>query len=418
MNSASIYIPTCLRSGRNLRLCLAGLLAGVALLAGCGGNGTEAPYINPPPVVVPPADSETPMAEVTGPGELKSATLMTTLSLPAIQEAIDAGSGKGLIADPKYAVQAWRLTYLTTDGYGNPVLASGLVAVPVKPANALSPVVSYQHATIYQNASAPTQNLTANEPPILLATSGFITVAADYVGYGESLGSEHPYLLAGPTAAAVNDLITAARIWRQRREAPSNGQLFLTGYSEGGYATLAAYRALQSGNSPHLPQVVAAFPGAGPYDLQATLDAQLDRVREESSALAALINPGFLRYLGDKVRDELRRLMVRLLIPEDADVAFQTVVIDYYLADDNAALAREASVHQWSPQRPVWLYHGRDDETVPYAASVSALHAMQERGAPQVSLTDCPATPSSHLGCVKPYFTTVLQQLATLARDL
>ena len=39
--------------------------AGVALLAGCGGNGTEAPYINPPPVVVPPADSETPMAEVT-----------------------------------------------------------------------------------------------------------------------------------------------------------------------------------------------------------------------------------------------------------------------------------------------------------------------------------------------------------------
>ena len=122
MNSASIYIPTCLRSGRNLRLCLAGLLAGVALLAGCGGNGTEAPYINPPPVVVPPADSETPMAEVTGPGELKSATLMTTLSLPAIQEAIDAGSGKGLIADPKYAVQAWRLTYLTTDGYGNPCL--------------------------------------------------------------------------------------------------------------------------------------------------------------------------------------------------------------------------------------------------------------------------------------------------------
>ncbi len=403
-----------------LRPALLALGIAAALLTGCGGQNKDDPIVPVPPVVVypPQADSETPIAEVAGPGELKDARLMATLSLDDIREAVATGSGKGLQVQPAYPVQAWRLTYLTTDGQGREVLASGLVAMPVKAADAKSPVVSYQHATIYRNASAPTNNLTANEPPLLLAAMGFIVVASDYVGYGESQSSQHPYLLSGPTAAAVTDLLTAARIWRQREHRPGNGQLFLTGYSEGGYATMAAHRALQFGGGPHLSQLVASFPGAGPYDLQVTMDGLLDRVRDESSVLAALINPGFLRYLGSTVRNELRRLMVRLVIPDDADVVFQTTVIDHFLADDTAALARDASVHQWAPLRPVGLFHGHDDETVPYAASVSALNAMRARGATDVTLTDCSATPSSHLGCVKDYFSTVLQRMTTLARDL
>ncbi len=403
-----------------LRTGMLALLASMTLLTACGGGDSTPAPIEPPPVIVQPpqADSETPIAEATGPGELKAAQLMATLSLDDIRAAVAEGSGKGLQVQPAYAVQAWRLTYLTTDGQGREVLASGLVAMPVKAADAKSPVVSYQHATIYRNADAPTNNLTANEPPLLLAAMGFIVVASDYVGYGESQSSQHPYLLSGPTAAAVTDLLTAARIWRQREQRPGNGQLFLTGYSEGGYATLAAHRALQLGGGPHLPQLVASFPGAGPYDLQVTLDKLLDRVRDENRVVGALISPGFLRYLGSTVRNEVRRLLVRLLIPDDADVVFQTTVIDQFLADDTAGLARDASVHQWAPQRPVWLYHGRDDETVPYAASVSARDAMQARGAPEVSLTDCPQVPASHLGCVKPYFSTVLQRMTTLARDL
>ena len=395
------------------------LLTALALLAGCGGNSEPAPLAVEPPVILPAPPLEPPIAEVTGPGELKSATLMTTLSLQDIRDGVASGSGKGLQADPVYPVQAWRLTYVTTDGYGNEVVASGLVSVPVKPAGALSPVVSYQHATIYRNADAPTANLAANEPPQLLASLGFIVVASDYVGYGESRSSQHPYLLAAPTAAAVRDLLTASRIWRQRKALAGNNQLFLVGYSEGGYATMATHQALQAGGGgPHLPQLVASFPGAGPYDMNVTLDALLDRVRDENRVVAALISPGLLRYLGSTVRNEVRRLLVRLLIPDDADVVFQTSMIDWFLADDTGRIDREASVHLWAPVIPVRLYHGRDDETVPYAASVSALQAMQARGAPMVSLTDCPAVPASHLGCVKPYFTAVLQQLAVLATDL
>ena len=48
------------------------------------------------------------------------------------------------------------------------------------------------------------------------------------------------------------------------------------------------------------------------------------------------------------------------------------------------------------------------------------LHAaMQARGAQGlVTLTDCPATPSSHIGCVPPFLNFMLGKLAPVAKDL
>ncbi|MDD2546233.1 MAG: hypothetical protein PHI55_08120, partial [Burkholderiaceae bacterium] len=89
------------------------------------------------------------------------------------------------------------------------------------------------------------------------------------------------------------------------------------------------------------------------------------------------------------------------------------------LADDEAWLARTSSVHDWKPNLPVRFYHGQDDRTVPYVSSVSTLEAMRARGAgDQVSLTDCTAVPASHVGCVPPFLTYLLGQLAPHAQDL
>ena len=69
------------------------------------------------------------------------------------------------------------------------------------------------------------------------------------------------------------------------------------------------------------------------------------------------------------------------------------------------------------PQRMAEI--GRDDQTVPYIASTRTLQAMQARGTgTTVTLTDCTATPATHLGCVAPYFSHALGQMAPLVRDL
>ena len=140
--------------------------------------------------------------------------------------------------------------------------------------------------------------------------------------------------------------------------------------------------------------------GAGPYDVQATMDGLVSIVRDEVRVLGALIDPDLLRFLGSSVRRQLRDELLKRLLPGDADVVFDTRFLDNFLADDKRAVALESSVHNWRPTLPVRLFHGPEDRTVPYASSFSALQTMQGLGAGSlVSLTDCTAVPSSHLGC-------------------
>lgn len=353
-----------------------------------------------------------------------AAERLKTITAAEVNAALVALGAKAPPLQATYDVEAWRITYRTTDADGREQSASGLLAVPLKGSGANSPVLSYQHGTIFYDAQAPSNALAPGEPPFLLASAGFFVVAADYVGYGVSRGLPHPYLLSAPTAAAVLDLLVAARNWRLRNGVVANGQLFLAGYSEGGYATMAAHRALESGANvllaPQRAELVSVVPGAGPYHLAATLDALLEQIREENPLLAALIDPGFLRRLGSALRNEVRRQLVRKLLPGDSDVAFDTRFIDAYLEDDRDKIERQSNVHDWAPATRTRLFHGRDDRTVPYVSSTSTLQAMQARAAAaplDVSLTDCTAAPAGHLECVPEFFSFLLAVLREQVRD-
>ena len=385
----------------------------VAALAGCGGGGgggDDSVAGTTPTSPVPTPERS---------GQLESAALLGTLAATDIAAALADKESLAQDVVPRFAVTSYRLEYLTTDADGRQVRASGLVSVPVKAAGAKSPVLSYQHGTLFKDAEAPSNNAVASEVAVVLASLGYIVLAPDYVGFGASRGTPHPYLLSAPSAAATIDFLTAARTWRSQANVVDNGQLFMTGYSEGGYVTMAAHRALQAGNWPHLQQLRMVVPGAGPYNVQTTMDGLVRLVRDEQPVLGAAINPGFLRYLGGTVRREVRRVLLRALIPGDADVSYDTRFIDRFLADDVQALAAISSVYDWKPTVPVRLYHGRDDRTVPYASSAGTVRAMQDRGAGDlVSLTDCRAQPAGHLQCVSPFINFMLGQLAPVAQDL
>lgn len=356
---------------------------------------------------------------VAGPGQFMNAVHLKTITAAEVNSALALAGDAAFLATPSYAVQAWRLTYLTVDGEGRQIAASGLVAIPQKPANALSPVLSYQHATIKLQANAPSNLADLGAPPVVLASLGYIVVAADYVGYGVSSAAPHPYLLSAPSASAVIDLLTAAKYWRQTQHVPDNKQLFLTGYSEGGYVTMAAHRALQAGTSAHRNELVRVITGAGPYNVGATMDQLLAILRRDYFPLGQLLNPGFLKYLSDADRQNARDLLLLLSLGADAEVVFMPTVIDNYLADDRAAIETFSDVFDWAPQIPVDLFHGRDDLTVPYLSASSTLQAMQTRGAgDRVTLTDCVAEPAGHSQCVLPYWRFVLDQFAKAARDL
>lgn len=357
---------------------------------------------------------------VVGPGQFIEAVQLKTITAAEVTAALALDGDAAFLASPSYAVRAYRLTYLTVDGQGRQIAASGLVAIPQKPPNVLSPVLSYQHATIKHQSDAPSSLTKLGDPPVVLASLGYIVVAADYVGYGVSASAPHPYLLSGPSASAVIDLLTAAKYWRQTQHVPDNKQLFLTGYSEGGYVTMAAHRALQAGTSTHRNELVRVIAGAGPYDVGTTLDQELAILRRDYFPLGQLLNPGFLRFLSDADRRKARDLLLGLLLQgADADVTFAPTVIDNYFADDRPAIQTLSDVFDWAPQVPVNLFHGRDDLTVSYLSATSALRAMQARGAGNlVTLTDCVAEPAGHSQCVLPYWRFVLDQFGKAAKNL
>ena len=382
------------------------LLLAAALVA-CGGGDDD------------PATPEQP-PENSAPGALLSGSMVNTITPAQITQAFkdpESHIQSGIV--PRYSVSSYRLNYVTTDKNGAKVTASGLVSVPVKTAGARSPVLSYQHASTFRNNQAPSITLEAVEPPLVLASLGYIVVSPDYVGFGASYGVEHPYLTSSPSSRAVIDMLSAAQTWRRQAGVADNGQLFLAGYSEGGYATMAAHRAIHQQGGELKTQLQAAVPGAGPYDVQETLDEQLDRVRKLFPPLALLIDPDHLSDASESVRNEVRRLLLRQMVPEDGDVRYQTLFMDRFLADDKAGIAAEHSVHLgWAPSVPVYLFHGRGDLTVPYSAAESARDTLRAAGAPDVTLTDCTTPKFGHLDCVPEYFRFAVDRMGRLAKDL
>ena len=382
------------------------LLLAAALVA-CGGGDDD------------PATPEQP-PENSAPGALLSGSMVNTITPAQITQAFkdpESHIQSGIV--PRYSVSSYRLNYVTTDKSGAKVTASGLVSVPVKAAGARSPVLSYQHASTFRNNQAPSIKVEAVEPPLVLASLGYIVVSPDYVGFGASYGVEHPYLTSSPSSRAVIDMLSAAQTWRRQAGVADNGQLFLAGYSEGGYATMAAHRAIHQQGGELKTQLQAAVPGAGPYDVQETLDEQLDRVRKLFHPLALLIDPDHLSDASESVRNEVRRLLLRQMVPEDGDVRYQTLFMDRFLADDKAGIAAEHSVHLgWAPSVPVYLFHGRGDLTVPYSAAESARDTLRAAGATDVTLTDCTTPKFGHLDCVPEYFRFAVDRMGRLAKDL
>ena len=170
-----------------------------------------------------------------------------------------------------YGYKAYKIPYTTTDEEGNSVKVSGLMVVPTGVPEAVTQagfsMVSDDHGTIFANAEAPTVIAEGTSAPagssgILTSLFAFVTLQPDYIGFGDSSSHYHPFVLKNSLAESTVDFINAAKKFAQENSIHLNGQLFLTGYSEGGYAAMASLQKIE--NEGEL-QVTMAAPMAGPY---------------------------------------------------------------------------------------------------------------------------------------------------------
>ena len=402
-----------------------GWLALLLALAACGGGGSGGA---PAPVAGPARDE---LVSVPSTESIDSATVNAAIAA-LVSSGVDTSRLSGA-----YRLSLNRIVYKTVTPDGRLIDASGVVAYPLKLNGVRSPLLSYQHWTALQNSEAPSVSPNIDPVLIALAGSGFIVAMPDYIGYGAATRDVHPYVQAQGLAASVVDMLRAARRLLANNNVVTNGQLFLTGYSEGGYATLAAQKEMEQNLAGEFP-ITASMPAAGPYDMTATAQNIVGLAVNPDPELVAFVFKAYDYWYG------WNRLSEIFQPPYDAVIAAYLYDGNYIqgpLTTDSAALFNatfrtaflgggEATVkaavaanniHDWRPSAPTRLFHGPEDSVVPYFNATNALAAMTAAGSTSVTIADCttPALiPRGHSECIPSYLSQVIGWFVPLAADL
>ncbi len=234
------------------------LVAGVTalLVSACGGGGGGV-GTTPPPV-----------EDLRG-TLLETPVVVGTLSAATLDDAMRSRDLLATTGSASCDVRVLALNYRTPGVRSETSNASAVLLEPTGHCQGRShPLVAYARST---EASRPRTLASTTDAETLLvaamyAGQGFAVVASDYLGYAKSSHGFHPYLHADSEATTVVDAIRAARRAVQQRGGALSGRVMLTGYSQGGHASMAAQRAIESSADGDIT-VAAAAHLAGPYNL-------------------------------------------------------------------------------------------------------------------------------------------------------
>ena len=334
-----------------------------------------------------------------------------------------------LIPGATYDVVNYKMVYATVDAQGRADTSSGLLTVPQNTELAF-PITAYMHGTVSDRQAVPSRVGTAERQlTAALATNGYIVVAPDYIGLGDSDGF-HPYVHAASEASAGRDLILAAKEYMDSVEVAYNDQLFITGYSQGGHAAMALHEDIQQSPGSDSLVVTAGAHLSGPYSIS-------DVMRRASLAETPATLPGYIVYTYisyDTVYDLYQNLgevfqpayldLIQNFSSQTTDLDSFNRALDDRLMERNELIRdifqdsirqqleendtssqiiqtlRLNDTYRFAPEAPTLLYYCTADEQVPFENALLADSVMTELGSTTVQTMTGGAL--SHGACVLP----------------
>lgn len=326
----------------------------------------------------------------------------------------------------RYAVDCYRMEYSAPGRDGRPVRLSGLLALPR--GTTARRLVSFQHGTATTRSAAPSKpDGTGLAAAILFAGNGYALVAPDYPGMGSSPG-RHPYYVAEAVGPSVVAMIDAA----QRLDAVPDKPAFLSGFSEGGWASLVALKILESRNR----KVLGAAPVAGPYDVRRlSIPAAMKGGAPSHSLYLAYAAWGQAGYYGHRLDSLLTpqyaATVERLFagaepkeilagLPANPRLMFNQAFLDVY--DRGGAhwyldVFADAGVADMTPVTPLRLYYGSQDKDVIPEEAIAAARAMRARGADVTAVDVGPVGHDASMLAAAPLIFAWLRQLEAAEAD-
>jgi len=301
-----------------------------------------------------------------------------------LQTEMPAFAGMPVSFTPaRNAVQLYRVTYpsVVPERGNKPIAASGLVAVPDTGGTSF-PVVSYQHGTVYGKKEVPSFPDQSDETRLMIALfagQGYVVVGADYFGMGIS-GEPEGYMVKASHQQATFDMLAAGNSVLDRMKI-GRTRLFLAGWSQGGFVTMALLEKLESAGVA----VDAAATASAPVDIYPALSGFLALPRRNDAAwvntLFILSSFSFENYYGvpglaralltDEAYDISRKVYERqpfdaAQVPTDLHKLIRAAYFDPQRFAQSAygRLVLATNAYRWTIRTPVRTFYGESDEVI------------------------------------------------------
>ncbi|MCH1581669.1 MAG: hypothetical protein L7S63_00970 [Flavobacteriales bacterium] len=351
----------------------------------------------------------------------QTADLLETRSAGQIAGLANALSLPDGVIPLDFGVAKYRVTY-TMDYLGEPFEVSGALFVPVDDAGeaiaCAMPTHTYMHGTIFRRIDAPSYNGFEGQLGFIMATAGAVCLMPDYLGLGSSDDVLHPYCHAASEAESGLAMLAALVALQDELGVGLNGQHFVSGYSQGGHASMAMAKRMQEDSDAGFP-LAAAAPMSGPYDMSGT-QLPVGMAAEQYS------NPAYLAYILLSWQQTYGDIFVELSeifqepfasgLPAMFDGDTSGEMINAYLEGPTASIvqpgaleglmaedhpfflaAQDNDLYQWVPESPIQMYYCTQDEQVFYENALVAESWMNTNGAQSVATID--GGPLDHGGC-------------------
>lgn len=322
--------------------------------------------------------------------------------------------------------EAYKIEYLTQDAQGKDITVSGVIVFPLVPPSDMSqvPILSIQHPTLLERRFSPSEILAGLQNPVesqffayialLAAAKDYLVVASDYPGLGISK-EPHPFCHSSLSSSVVDAIRVAKVVLEEKGNLKPNGwngDVYLIGYSEGGYASMVAARDIQQNYSKEISLAgVAAL--SGPYSLSNTMRREMTTPKKDyktpyllpmllhayntmypdsgfalETAIAQVLTdiPDYTDKLQEMLGGEHGPHEINALLMAKKDysqmgpVAVLSPEFLSLLEDTKSktvmALAENDAYRNWVPQIPMKLIHHSKDETVPVGNTMEAYQAF------------------------------------------
>jgi pimeloyl-ACP methyl ester carboxylesterase len=337
--------------------------------------------------------------EVKG-GNLVQYVKMGTLKRQEITHTMDQYDMSDLPA-AQYDVDLYKITYLTPSPHRAETKVSGIVALPIKNDHTTpSPMIVYSHGTMTDRNAVPS-NLTYQIKHAItaFASGGYVVAASDYIGLGDSVDLLHPYCHSESLATTGVDTLRAAKQLAKIIDYPLEEKIYLTGYSEGGLATLATHHLVESKLSDEF-QVAASAPMAGPYELsECTLNGCLDNPAKATTMYLTYVLLAYNYIYGD-VFDRISEVFkppydslaarlfdgtqspitIREILPNDPKKLLKDEFVSKQMRNPEGAFykrLKENDRYDWAPRAPTMFIAAAGDIDVAFSNTTKTFEHMK-----------------------------------------